>query len=87
MYVAHDVRGGGPCCLQTTWELWVYPKMFEYIIYIQKKLLSRNGKKAVPLFSVMADGVGPECNDLPIDGYEFSRNSSVHTVHMHSMYA
>ncbi len=22
MYVASDVRGGGPCCLQTTWEPW-----------------------------------------------------------------
>jgi hypothetical protein len=25
MYVASDVRGGGPCFLQTTWEPWACP--------------------------------------------------------------
>jgi hypothetical protein len=63
------------------------PKRFKYIIYIEKKLILKVVKKAVPLFFIMADSVGPEYNDSPTDGYEFPRNICIHTVCMYSMYA
>jgi hypothetical protein len=39
----------------------LHSKRFKYIIYMEKKLLLKVVKKAVPLFFIMADAVGPEC--------------------------
>jgi hypothetical protein len=57
------------------------------LLHIGKKLLLKVVKKAVPLFFIMVDAVGPEYNNSPTDGYEFHRKISIHTVYMYSMYA